>query len=143
MKNNTNIYDIDGNIIREAGDNHKFSIEELDQKIKYYRAKLDEFEKLESPTENEIKQYNTYGVYYQNLIKYKAAELSKLDKNAFTNYLTSQLPKDSLETKKEDVERILNELNENIKEPSKTQEDMLVERENVETIMDEYVEPIE
>lgn len=36
MKNNTNIYDIDGEIIRQAGDNHQFSIDEAKEKIQHY-----------------------------------------------------------------------------------------------------------
>lgn len=44
MKNNTNIYDVDGEIIRAAGDNHRFTIEEAQSKIKYYREKIDKSE---------------------------------------------------------------------------------------------------
>lgn len=33
MKNETNIYDIDGNIIRKAGDNHKFTLSEVEKLV--------------------------------------------------------------------------------------------------------------
>jgi hypothetical protein len=36
MKNNSNIYDIDGNIIRPAEDNHRFTIDEAKEKVQFY-----------------------------------------------------------------------------------------------------------
>lgn len=55
MKNETNIYDIDGNIIRKAGDNHRFTIEEIEKLV-------DELtEKVQKNPENQV-----YKVYLNN-----------------------------------------------------------------------------
>lgn len=58
MKNNSNIYDIDGKLIRAAGDNHQFSMEEVEQMIDYYAAKVQE-----NPENQAYKTYlnNLYG----------------------------------------------------------------------------------
>lgn len=40
MNNYTNIYDIDGNIIRKAGDNHRFTIEEVEKLVDDLTAKV-------------------------------------------------------------------------------------------------------
>ena len=42
MNNYTNIYDIDGNIIRKAGDNHKFTIEEVEKLVDDLTKKVQE-----------------------------------------------------------------------------------------------------
>ncbi len=40
MNNYTNIYDVDGNIIRKAGDNHRFTIEEVEKLVDDLTAKV-------------------------------------------------------------------------------------------------------
>lgn len=55
MKNYTNIYDIDGNIIRKAGDNHKFTLEEVEKLVD------DLSEKVHQNPDNEV-----YKVYLNN-----------------------------------------------------------------------------
>jgi hypothetical protein len=40
MNNYTNIYDIDGNIIRKADDNHRFTIEEVEKLVDDLTAKV-------------------------------------------------------------------------------------------------------
>lgn len=59
MKNDTNIYDIDGNIIRKAGDNHRFTIEEVEKLVD------DLTEKVKENPENEV-----YKVYLDNAHKW-------------------------------------------------------------------------
>ena len=59
MKNETNIYDIDGNIIRKAGDNHKFTIEEIEKLVD------DLTEKVRQNPENQV-----YKVYLNNAQAY-------------------------------------------------------------------------
>lgn len=55
MNNFTNIYDIDGNIIRKAGDNHRFTIEEVEKLV-------DELtEKVQKNPDNQV-----YKVYLNN-----------------------------------------------------------------------------
>lgn len=59
MKNETNIYDIDGNIIRKAGDNHKFTIEEIEKLVD------DLTEKVRQNPDNQV-----YKVYLNNAQAY-------------------------------------------------------------------------
>lgn len=59
MKNNSNIYDIDGNIIRKAGDNHKFTIEEVEKLVD------DLTEKVKQNPDNDV-----YKVYLNNANRY-------------------------------------------------------------------------
>lgn len=71
MTNNTNIYDIDGEIIRKAGDNHKWTIEEAKEKMEYYRKKILEVGE-ESP--DAVK----YATYMRNLSQYIMAMYAKM-----------------------------------------------------------------
>ena len=59
MKNETNIYDIDGNIIRKAWDNHKFTLEEVEKLVD------DLTEKVRQNPDNQV-----YKVYLDNAHKY-------------------------------------------------------------------------
>lgn len=59
MKNYTNIYDIDGNLIRKAGDDHKFTIEEVEKMVD------DLTEKVKNNPENKV-----YKVYLNNAQKW-------------------------------------------------------------------------
>jgi hypothetical protein len=72
MKSYTNIYDIDGNIIRKAGDTHKFTVEEAQDKIKYYVEKIKELNKENE--EYDLFGYNvrmsSYNQYIDNLANY-------------------------------------------------------------------------
>ena len=59
MTNNTNIYDIDGNLLRAASDTHEITAEEAKAKIEEYQEKL---KQLSNDKENahKIGVYNTY-----------------------------------------------------------------------------------
>ena len=70
MKNYTNIYDIDGNLIRAAGDNHKFTIEEVEQMVD------DLTEKVKNNPENEV-----YKVYLDNVNKYLMQMYNTMDRD--------------------------------------------------------------
>ena len=59
MKNFSNIYDIDGNIIRKAGDTHKFTIEEVEKLVD------DLTKKVQDNPDNEV-----YKVYLNNAHKW-------------------------------------------------------------------------
>lgn len=67
MKTTTNIYDVDGEIIRKCGDNHYFTIEEAQAKIKYYLEKL---KNLDKDDPDYILKASTYNQYVDNLISY-------------------------------------------------------------------------
>ena len=59
MKNYSNIYDVDGNIIRKAGDNHKFTLEEVEKLVD------DLTQKVQENPDNQV-----YKVYLNNAHKW-------------------------------------------------------------------------
>lgn len=59
MNNYTNIYDVDGNIIRKAGDNHRFTLEEVEKLVD------DLTEKVRQNPDNQV-----YKVYLNNAQKW-------------------------------------------------------------------------
>lgn len=59
MNNYTNIYDIDGNIIRKAGDNHRFTLEEVEKLVD------DLTEKVRQNPDNQV-----YKIYLNNAQKW-------------------------------------------------------------------------
>lgn len=63
MNNNSNIYDIDGQIIRSVDDEHKWTVQEVKDKVEYYRKKLIEI------GENDPKA-KVYATYMRNLTNY-------------------------------------------------------------------------
>lgn len=99
MKNNTNIYDIDGEIIRKVGDNHEFLIQEVQEKIKYYNDKLkDEIDK---------KKAVIYRTYIVNLTNYAAYLMSKMSKTELVDLISAAAPK---KTSSEEVEKALTDI---------------------------------
>lgn len=78
MKNNSNIYDIDGKLIRAAGDNHQFSMEEVERMIDYYAAKVQE-----NP-ENQA-----YKAYLNNLYSWLNHMYSKMTKEQVIDKLNT------------------------------------------------------
>lgn len=78
MKNNTNIYDIDGNLIRKAGDNHKFTIEEVEEMVDGMT------EMVERNPDNEV-----YKVYLNNLHKYLGEMYKKMSEKEIAEKLAS------------------------------------------------------
>ena len=170
MKNNTNIYDIDNELIRKAGDNHEFTIQEVQEKLKHYRERLEEEQKREDADPRRIASYNTY---IRNLYNYLALKISQLSTTELTDLIgVNNLKK----TTTEEVDKALNDTRaegnteQDIRESdptvgesntdekpgnddtvgqcdsdiqegrSITQDDLLSERPEVTTNMDEYVE---
>lgn len=66
MTNNTNIYDIDGNVLRGAGDDHEITPEEAKAKIKEYQDKLKQL----SDNEEDSFKIGVYKTYIRNLQRY-------------------------------------------------------------------------
>ena len=66
MKIDNNIYDIDGQLLRTAGDDHEITVDEAQARIKDYQAKL---EKLEDTSDNAHK-IGVYKMYIRNLQSY-------------------------------------------------------------------------
>ena len=95
MKNETNIYDIDGKLIRAAGDNHQFTIEEVEKLIDYYA------EKSTQQPENQA-----YRAYLNNLYMW-------------LNRLYSTMPKEQLIEKVNEFAKKINEAKSNEAEGEK------------------------
>lgn len=66
-KPKTNIYDIDGKLIRKAGDTHQFTIEECQERIKYY---LELLKALTTEDPDYAVKASTYNQYVDNLVSY-------------------------------------------------------------------------
>lgn len=114
MTTDSNIYDIDGEIIRKAGDVEQMRIESAQQKIDSYKEKLKELD----PKDPKVSIYNTY---IRNLQSY-----------IFNQYLLHpELMPHMQNTTQNEIKKAMEELKAE------------VENEEKETVMDEYVEPIE
>ena len=173
MNNNSNIYDIDGNIIRKADDNHKWTVDEVKEKIEYYRKKLQNLAE-------DDKKAVIYTTYMRNLSNYlfvlysqMPAEQLQAEINAAKALSTDEQVKKAMEelsnsleddgtTAEGTTDEVPNEPttdNESTtnEEPGDvtpidggdsdiheerplSQSDLLVEREGVNTVMDEYIE---
>lgn len=114
MKNNANIYDIDGEIIRPAGDNHQWTIEEAKEKIQYYQEKIKELSEKENPTEEDTKKIGIYQDYCKNLMNFEWSKLMQMNQKDFTNYMSTNLASKVGETSEEDVKEALNEVKNDI-----------------------------
>ena len=113
MTNNSNIYDIDGNLIRDISDTSKLSVEEAEKRLNDYQVKLRQL------PENEHHKASVLQTYIINLQRY-----------IFNYYIIHpEEYKAKFKTTEEQVKDAMEELKE--------------ELEPKETIMDEYVEPIE
>ena len=117
MKNNSNIYDIDGEILRESGDTKELSLEEAQKRLDSYQKKLNELAEKE-PNSQKLSVYNTY--------------IKNLQSYIFNYYLLHpELMKWMNKTTQDEIQQAVEDL----------KKDIEVEKED--TIMDEYVEPIE
>ena len=139
MNNYTNIYDIDGNIIRKAGDNHRFTIEEVEKLVDDLTAKV------QQNPDNQV-----YRVYLNNAHKwlynmYNNMSVEELTKRISTIQDAIQAAKDNAtELEQKNLEE-LNEAMDKFAEQYNTDQpnSAPVLEGRPETVMDEYVEPIE
>lgn len=155
MEKYANIYDIDGELIHKFDDESKLTIEEADSKIKYYK------EKLENTPEDDSKR-SIYKTYIHNLTIYKQIQQAKLSMlqnkgnkpleeqiTSAINDLRSQLDDEESEPNtppsEEDTELgqplVAGEMEQPVEEHTQpiNQDDMLVDRQEVDNKMDEYV----
>ena len=140
MNNYTNIYDIDGNIIRKAGDNHKFTIEEVEKLV-------DELtEKVQKNPDNQVYKvylnnahkwlYNMYNSMSTEDIKARISALQNNIQDAKNDL--NEAEKQQLDAISEAMEQLKAEYDAD--QPNTTE---ILEDVRPETVMDEYVEPIE
>ena len=135
MKNNSNIYDIDGELIRGIEDTHKWTLEEAQEKLKKYNEKLKE---LDSNDPKVI----TYSNYIKNINRYIWGLYSTMTSDQLQKALNIQTTQ---KTTDKQVENAINELKKELEDAeddkTKTQEDLLVDgTDRPETVMDEYVD---
>lgn len=132
MNNKTNIYDIDGEVIREVGDNHKFTIEEAQEKLKKYQDKLTELDEKDP-------KYSVYLNYINNLKMYLMGLYASMSTEELKGLIGNAVNK----TEEGVVEKTMRELAEEMhKEESLTQEDMMVERDTEAPVMEEIIEEV-
>lgn len=140
MNNYTNIYDIDGNIIRKAGDNHKFTIEEVEKLV-------DELtEKVQKNPDNQVYRvylnnahkwlYNMYNSMSTEDIKARISALQNNIQDAKNDL--NEAEKQQLDAISEAMEQLKAEYDADQPNTPEILEDV-----RPETVMDEYVEPIE
>ena len=176
MKNNSNIYDVDGELIRAFDDTHKWSIKEAQEKIEQYRKKIEE-------VGEDSEKAKVYATYMRNLTRYIWEQYAKMTPEQFNAELESMQKERAIKDQvKEAVDELKKELEEendrtteectsdeirgtvpgdnrntthtesgddktseressDVHEEGPTaQSDLLVERTDVNNVMDEYVD---
>lgn len=173
MNNYSNIYDIDGELVRSADDKHKWTVEEVKEKIEYYRKKLQDIAE-------DDKKAVIYATYMRNLSNYLFVLYSQMP----AEQLNAEIEKAKSIATEDQVRKAMEELQNEVNNDGKTaenttnevpdkptadnesttneesgdvtlidggdsdiheerpvsQSDLLVEREDVNTVMDEYIE---
>ena len=122
MKNYSNIYDVDGNIIRKAGDNHKFTIEEVEKLVD------DLTQKVQENPDNQV-----YKVYLNNAQKW-----------LFNMY--NSMSTEDIKARISALQNNIQDAKDDLNEAEKEQLDAISEamgKLKAEYEEDEYVEPIE
>lgn len=175
MNNYSNIYDIDGELVRSADDEHKWTVEEVKEKIEYYRKKLQDIAE-------DDKKAVIYATYMRNLSNYLFVLYSQMP----AEQLNAEIEKAKSIATSDQVRKAMEELQKEVDNDGKTaesttnevpdkpttdnedttneelgdvtpidggnsdiheerplsQSDLLVERDGINTVMDEYVEAL-
>lgn len=115
MTTNSNIYDIDGELLRSAGDTSDLTIDEAQKRIEQYQKKLNELSEKE-PNNPKLSIYNTY--------------IKNLQSYIFNQYIlhTELMPKVE-QTTQEQIQKAMEDLKAEVEA-----------EEAKETKMDEYVD---
>lgn len=140
MKNYSNIYDVDGNIIRKAGDNHKFTIEEVEKLVD------DLTQKVQENPDNQV-----YRVYLNNAHKWLYNMYNSMSKEDIAKRLSliqnniqeaknelNDAEKQQLDAISEAMEQLKSEYDKNDELGGEL--DKEVERPVAESTPEEYVE---
>lgn len=124
MKNNSNIYDIDGEILRESGNTEELTLEEAQKRLDSYQKKLNELAEKE-PNSQKLSVYNTY--------------IKNLQSYIFNYYLLHpELMKWANKTTQDEIQQAMEDLKKDVEAEEKE-----TVTESISNEMDEYVEPIE
>lgn len=106
MKNNSNIYDIDGTLIRAIDDTHKWSIKEAQEKIEEYRKKIEE-------VGEDSEKAKIYATYMRNLTKYVWEQYAKMTPKEFAEAMQTAQKERNIT---EQVETAINELKKDLED---------------------------
>lgn len=124
MKNNSNIYDTDGEILRESGNTEELTLEEAQKRLESYQKKLNELAEKE-PNSQKLSVYNTY--------------IKNLQSYIFNYYLLHpELMKWANKTTQDEIQKAMEDLKKDVEKEEKE-----TVMESISNEMDEYVEPIE
>ena len=111
MNNNSNIYDVDGEIIRKYNDDHKWTVEEVKNKIEYYRKKLQDLAE-------DDKKAIVYTTYMRNLSNYLFILYSQMP----AEQLQAEIDAAKAATTNEQVQKAMDELIESVNNDGDTAE---------------------
>lgn len=125
MTNNSNIYDVDSNLIRKAGDNHRWTIEEARDRVQRYQEKIQEISQKENPTEDELKLVKIYENYCKNLMEYEWQTMMHMNKAELASFLAQNTPEQPEKSTEEQVNDALNDLQNDISTGENTQNEVL------------------
>ena len=122
MNNNSNIYDIDGEIIRKADDKHKWTVNEVKEKIEYYRKKLQDLAE-------DDKKAVIYTTYMRNLSNYLFILYSQMP----AEQLQGEIDAAKALSTDEQVKKAMEELSNSLEDDGTTTEGTTVEVPNEST----------
>lgn len=135
MKNNSNIYDIDGELIRSTDDTHEMTAEEAQTRIEMYKNKLEELEEKDP-------KRAVYTTYIRNLTNYVLGLYAKMTPTQMSAELdrikaqenTAEQVKNAIDELKKEIED--EESSTDTTEPAESVEST----ERPETVMDTYID---
>ena len=104
MNNNSNIYDIDGELIRHADDEHKWTVDEVKDKIEYYRKKLQDLAE-------DDKKAIVYATYMRNLSNYLFVLYSQMPAEQLNAEISAAKQQIEAEQVKKAMDELANEVN--------------------------------
>lgn len=111
MNNYSNIYDIDGELVRSADDEHKWTVEEVKEKIEHYRKKLQDIAE-------DDKKAVIYATYMRNLSNYLFVLYSQMP----AEQLNAEIEKAKSIATSDQVRKAMEELQKEVNNDGKTAE---------------------
>lgn len=122
MTNNSNIYDIDGNLLRKACDTSQLSVEEAEKRLNEYQEKLRQLPENEKHTASVLRTYITnlqryifnYYIIHPNEYKARIKSTEEQIKEAMEDLKAEvkQEDADDMDVYVEPIEEIKDETNE-------------------------------
>lgn len=120
MNNNSNIYDIDGTLIRSVDDTHKWTVQEVKDKIEYYRKKLTDI------GEKDPKAV-LYATYMRNLSNYLFVLYSQMPAEQLNAEIEAAKQATTQEQIAKAMEELANEVNNDGKAAENTTDEVSTE----------------